>query len=76
MYSGELKGVFGETLNRSRQLINDQIKAIQQEKEGGKKPKAIILVGGFGACRYVYDTLKVEHSKNKIEILQPRGDDP
>jgi len=38
--------------------------------------KAIILVGGFGRCRSLYQLLRDEHSADGIEILQPSGARP
>jgi hypothetical protein len=35
------------------------------------KFQAIILVGGFGACNYLYEMLVSENKGRKIEILQP-----
>ena len=35
------------------------------------KFQAIILVGGFGACNYLYETLVSENTGRDIEILQP-----
>jgi len=38
--------------------------------------KALILVGGFGACNYLYDQLSEEHHSDGIMVLQPRRDGP
>jgi hypothetical protein len=42
----------------------------------GRLPTAIILVGGFGRCRSLYQLLRDEHSADGIEILQPSGARP
>jgi hypothetical protein len=42
----------------------------------GRRPTAIILVGGFGRCRALYQLLREEHSANGIEVLQPSGARP
>jgi hypothetical protein len=36
--------------------------------------QAIILVGGFGKCEYVYDVLKSEYQNWDIGIICPRGE--
>jgi hypothetical protein len=36
--------------------------------------QAIVLVGGFGKCEYVYNILKAIYEEQGIEILRPRGE--
>jgi hypothetical protein len=36
--------------------------------------QAIMLVGGFGKCDYVYNILKAIYEGQGIEILRPRGE--
>jgi hypothetical protein len=39
-----------------------------------RNEQAIILVGGFGKCQYVFDVLTKAHQKEGILVISPRGD--
>jgi len=71
---GHINGVFQRSITGIRRLINSQIQKVNDKE--GKNPRAIILVGGFGACNYLYETLVIENQQGRnIEILQPGGDE-
>ncbi|CAK7222239.1 hypothetical protein SBRCBS47491_004798 [Sporothrix bragantina] len=59
-------GFFDETYQGIRQLINDQNKKIVAQE--GKPPKKIILVGGLGSSRYLFQRLQTEYSN----VMQPQ----
>jgi len=69
-----LRPIFEKVTSQIRKLVNNQIKAVVEKK--GRRPTAIILVGGFGRCRALYQLLREEHSANEIEVLQPSGARP
>ena len=41
-----------------------------------QRPKYLILVGGFGRCRYLQRSLSDDLEEYGTEILQSRGGDP
>jgi len=69
-----LRPIFEKVTLQIRKLVNNQIKAVIAKK--CRCPSAIILVGGFGRCRALYQLLREEHSENGIEVLQPSGARP
>ncbi|KAI1843813.1 hypothetical protein JX266_010072 [Neoarthrinium moseri] len=60
-----IRQFYAKTLNGVRQLISDQKKEIMRKH--GKEPKKILLVGGLGSSRYIYNRLQAEHQN----VLQP-----
>ncbi|KAH6660387.1 hypothetical protein BKA67DRAFT_634255 [Truncatella angustata] len=60
-----IRQFYNKTLNGIRQLISDQKKEIMRQY--GKEPKKILLVGGLGSSRYIYNRLQAEHQN----VLQP-----
>ncbi|KAF2835264.1 actin-like ATPase domain-containing protein [Patellaria atrata CBS 101060] len=71
---GHIRSIFEGVIQQIRGLVNEQIAAVKRKE--GVLPKGIMLVGGLGACNYLYQTLKTEHEPYKINVLQPRGDRP
>ncbi|KAH8725615.1 hypothetical protein GQ44DRAFT_771933 [Phaeosphaeriaceae sp. PMI808] len=71
---GHVKDTFEHVVSQIRALVNDQISAVE-EKEN-KLPKGIILVGGFGSCRYIFNVLRRENELRGIEVLQSSGYKP
>lgn len=61
-----LKTVFDHVINQIVKLVDKQVDEVQ---EGGHKVRAVLLVGGFGSNRYMYQRLK---SASK-EVLQVSG---
>ncbi|KAK5107132.1 hypothetical protein LTR62_001690 [Meristemomyces frigidus] len=78
---GHIRGIFDVVLPQIRSLIRDQVTAVTEEKKG-ITPKAILLVGGLGACNYLYQELRIEYratSKTQakaVDVLQPSGARP
>jgi hypothetical protein len=68
-----IKELFDKVIHQIRALVNDQIRKVE-EKEG-KTPSAIVLVGGFSSCQYLFQTLKTEH-QNKIQVFKSAGTKP
>ncbi|KAF2110481.1 hypothetical protein BDV96DRAFT_691242 [Lophiotrema nucula] len=66
-----VQSIFDPVLGRVRQLIGNQVKQVQEKY--GKPPKYIMLVGGFGACRYLHHVVEKEFSRQGIEVLQTTG---
>ncbi|KAK7958447.1 hypothetical protein PG988_013295 [Apiospora saccharicola] len=56
---------YDKTLIGIRQLINDQRREIRRKHN--REPKKILLVGGLGSSRYIYNRLQEEHQN----VLQP-----
>jgi hypothetical protein len=73
--TGHVKSCFSRSITQIRDLVNVQIEEIEK-KEGGRKPKAIVLVGGLGSCHYLYETLLEDNKKEGIEVYQASGDRP
>lgn len=71
---GHVRQIFEEVISQIRVLVNEQIDAIE-EKEG-KLPKAVVLVGGFGSCRYLYNLLSLENKHRGMEVYQSPGTKP
>lgn len=77
-------------MDQSRTLIHNQVQEVSRNEGKPPKVsihtsrvsvskvlndlQAIVLVGGFGKCEYVYNTLRSMYEKRGIEILRPRGE--
>ncbi|OJD32667.1 hsp70 family chaperone [Diplodia corticola] len=72
--SGHMKSIFDPVIQKIHSLVDQQVSEI--EKKGYRKPKAIILVGGFGGSDFLYQQLRREQCGRGIEILQPSGSKP
>jgi hypothetical protein len=72
--ASRVEELFAPVVGEISQLVNEQRNQVLAKE--GKLPKAIILVGGFGSCNYLYEQLRSEHEKDGIMILQPRRDGP
>ncbi|KAI3391752.1 hypothetical protein diail_6846 [Diaporthe ilicicola] len=70
--SDEVKDVFKPTMERIYALVDRQIQAVFEKTK--KLPKHIILVGGFGRCKYLKEYLTPRC--RGVEILQKRGSEP
>ena len=64
-----MTGFFDKSLTGIRTLISDQIKGV--EKETGRKPKKILLVGGLGGSQYIYNQLELQYPKTILRPLRP-----
>ncbi|KAJ4271772.1 hypothetical protein NW762_000478 [Fusarium torreyae] len=69
--SGEILSVFSPIADKIEALVSRQVNAIQEKHHG--VPKYIILVGGFGRSRYLFNRLKARFQST---ILQSRGTKP
>ena len=67
-YRTDLENIFGEVCPRITQLVQEQIDAVKASS--GITAKAIFLVGGFGANKYLKEEL--QKSFRGIEIQQPK----
>jgi len=65
--TGHLQAIFAKTCSDIKNLIRDQVVAVEDAEE--KKPRAILLVGGFGESIYLRQDL--ERTFRDIEIQQP-----
>ncbi|KAI8684417.1 hypothetical protein NCS57_00107800 [Fusarium keratoplasticum] len=69
--SGEILSVFSPIVDKIVSLVRRQYDAI--ERKYSQHPKHIILVGGFGRCRYLFDRLQTEFDSS---VLQAQGSKP
>ncbi|KAH7414561.1 hypothetical protein DE146DRAFT_763391 [Phaeosphaeria sp. MPI-PUGE-AT-0046c] len=69
-----VEDIFDNVISQIRALVNDQISAV--EKKTGRLPKAIVLVGGLGSCRYLFKQLNEENEPRDILVQQSQGDKP
>ncbi|KAL2685559.1 hypothetical protein Neosp_006659 [[Neocosmospora] mangrovei] len=69
--SADILSVFSPIVDKIEALVSRQVKII--ETEYWAPPKYIILVGGFGRSRYLFNRLE---KKFESTILQSRGDKP
>ncbi|KAK4154993.1 hypothetical protein C8A00DRAFT_13902 [Chaetomidium leptoderma] len=69
----DIRGAFDPTVEKIRAMVDEQVAAVKLKKEAG--PKYVIMVGGFGRCKYLFTSLK-EHFEDGIEVLQSRGSGP
>lgn len=63
--SGVVEHFYDKTMSGIQELISDQKKEIMRKH--GQAPKKILLVGGLGSSRYIYNTLQEVHEN----VLQP-----
>lgn len=56
LHDNQLRDIFGSVTNRILDLVQRQVDAVK-EAQGGRPPKAIALVGGFGRCPFVRGAL-------------------
>ncbi|UPK98618.1 hypothetical protein LCI18_009553 [Fusarium solani-melongenae] len=69
--SADILSVFSPIVDKIEALVSRQVEII--ETKYWAPPKYIILVGGFGRSRYLFNRLE---KKFKSTILQSRGDKP
>ncbi|WYZ35190.1 hypothetical protein EsH8_I_001466 [Colletotrichum jinshuiense] len=69
----DLLSVFDPTIDKTVALVRRQIAAVMVKS--GRKPKQIILVGGFGRCVYLRSRLQ-DAIGTGIEIIQGQGTKP
>ncbi|KAF4813316.1 Heat shock 70 kDa protein 12A [Colletotrichum tropicale] len=69
----DLLTVFDPVIDQTAELVQKQISAVMKKTD--KKPKKIILVGGFGRCIYLRTRLQDIIGRG-IEILQGSGNKP
>ncbi|KAA8631132.1 hypothetical protein SMACR_07358 [Sordaria macrospora] len=75
--SKEIQGAFNPVIYKINRLIHRQALAVM--KKHNVYPKYVILVGGFGRCKYLFErvkTMKNHLLSEDIEVLQARGADP
>ncbi|KAI1065452.1 hypothetical protein LB507_000129 [Fusarium sp. FIESC RH6] len=69
--SNEIGSVFSPIAEKIETLVDHQVAAIK--KKYGENPKHIVLVGGFGRSRYLYNRLQ---ERFQSTVLQSRGNKP
>ncbi|EFQ35937.1 uncharacterized protein GLRG_11045 [Colletotrichum graminicola M1.001] len=69
----DLLSVFDPIANKISSLVQKQIDGVRNKS--GKPPKNVILVGGFGRCRYLHSHLRSAIDKD-IALLQATGAKP
>ncbi|KAH7256673.1 hypothetical protein BKA59DRAFT_490663 [Fusarium tricinctum] len=69
--SNEILSVFSPIIGKIENLVSRQVDTIQEKYH--KTPKYIILVGGFGRSRYLFNSLE---NRFQSTILQSRGNKP
>ncbi|KAH7273994.1 hypothetical protein B0J15DRAFT_567509 [Fusarium solani] len=67
----EILSVFSPIVDKIVSLVRRQYDAI--ERKYSQHPKHIVLVGGFGRCRYLFDRLQAEFESS---VLQAQGSKP
>ncbi|KAL8774384.1 MAG: hypothetical protein Q9203_004239 [Teloschistes exilis] len=65
-----LRVVFDHVSLQIEDLVRKQISEVSDK---GLQVKSVLLVGGFGENRYLYDRLEQSHNQNGIQILQVNG---
>ncbi|KAK1783177.1 hypothetical protein QBC45DRAFT_466942 [Copromyces sp. CBS 386.78] len=75
--SKEIEDVFNPVIDKINHLIHRQAVAVKEKYN--IYPKYVILVGGFGRCKYLFEKVKAMKDRllsEEIEVLQARGADP
>ncbi|PFH57558.1 hypothetical protein XA68_14878 [Ophiocordyceps unilateralis] len=74
--NGEIASVFEPIVAEVVKLVFKQIREVKQSV--GKDPKFVILVGGFGKSRDLYEALRQTIVRRRVntELLQSKGDNP
>ncbi|KAG9257923.1 uncharacterized protein F5Z01DRAFT_692804 [Emericellopsis atlantica] len=72
--SEEILAMFDPCIDRIIELIKAQGDAIKTKMS--TTPTYIVLVGGFGRCRYLFDRVKQLANDYDAEVLQSRGSKP
>ncbi|KAF5617449.1 Hsp70 chaperone protein [Fusarium sp. NRRL 52700] len=67
----DVLSVFTPVVDKIEELVRRQTQAIQEKH--GRSAKYVVLVGGFGRSRYLFDRLK---ASTKATILQSSGSKP
>ncbi|KAF2467960.1 uncharacterized protein BDR25DRAFT_266432 [Lindgomyces ingoldianus] len=69
--SADIKKIFDPVMRDILTLTNRQITETLRRKK--KKPKAILLVGGLGSNKFLYQRLHAEYSTGDVDLIQPQG---
>ncbi|KAF5576475.1 heat shock 70 kDa 12B [Fusarium pseudocircinatum] len=67
------KKVFDPVVEQVKQLVRKQVDAVKHKYK--KKPKFVILVGGFGRSLYLHQRLQ-DAVGNRVDVLQQDGEKP
>lgn len=65
--------VFDPVVKDVKQLVQKQVNAVKHKYK--KKPKFVILVGGFGRSLYLHQCLQ-DAVGNRVDVLQQDGEKP
>ncbi|KAF1938603.1 hypothetical protein EJ02DRAFT_514404 [Clathrospora elynae] len=66
-----IKGIFDPVLENILLLVNTQRNGTMKKKQ--RKPRAILLVGGLGGNKFLYQRLQAEFPAGDTDVIQPRG---
>ncbi|KAF1843607.1 uncharacterized protein K460DRAFT_396871 [Cucurbitaria berberidis CBS 394.84] len=69
--SDVIKSIFDPVLERILLLVNTQRNGTMKDKQ--RKPRAILLVGGLGSNKFLYQRLQAEFPAGDTDVIQPRG---
>lgn len=67
----DIKSIFDPVMKSILQMALEQRNETMKKKS--KKPKAILLVGGLGGNKFLYQRLRAEFAAGDISVLQPTG---
>ncbi|KAI1749158.1 hypothetical protein F4782DRAFT_533771 [Xylaria castorea] len=71
--AAEISQVFEKVLSQIYSMLQKQLDGIKSRTQ--KRPKFVILVGGFGRCPFLFRSLRTKFRDN-TDILQARGEKP
>ncbi|KAK3315444.1 hypothetical protein B0H66DRAFT_565375 [Apodospora peruviana] len=74
LQSGHITEIFDNVVGQIENLVSQQIRAVKMRL--GKPPKYVILVGGFGRCRYLKISLENIVEPNFTKVIQGTGPTP
>jgi hypothetical protein len=70
-HRADIEGIFNPVMKDILKLALEQRNATTRKK--AQSPKAILLVGGLGGNKFLYEKLQEEFAVGHIDVLQPTG---
>ncbi|KAF2735587.1 hypothetical protein EJ04DRAFT_511695 [Polyplosphaeria fusca] len=71
---GHMVALFQPACGRARALVDDQVECIRRAYQ--RNPKAVVLVGGMGASKYLVQELRLQCQGKGIKVQFDDGPDP